>query len=214
MSWRARRIAERAEHAANTRRRSYALATASADVEELAGVERHVLLRPVVADWAGDDGLNLDRRHRPSVISSYARQSYPAAAQPAGPRLWVFSRVLLSAQSDGSITALVSAAWSSQVGVARVEAPYGGALGPQRRPACQRDRERHRTAARRLDGLSARRDRGRRRNPRPQCALVWGADWGERGPHGEVVTIRDGKITEMVVYRTVEDALTASEQHH
>jgi ketosteroid isomerase-like protein len=36
------------------------------------------------------------------------------------------------------------------------------------------------------------------------------ADWGERGPHGEVVTVRDGKITEMVVYPTVDDALTAA----
>jgi ketosteroid isomerase-like protein len=35
------------------------------------------------------------------------------------------------------------------------------------------------------------------------------ADWGERDPHGEVVTVRDGKVTEMVVYPTVEDALTA-----
>ena len=35
-------------------------------------------------------------------------------------------------------------------------------------------------------------------------------EWGERGPHGEVVTVRDGKVTEMVVYPTVEDALTAA----
>lgn len=35
------------------------------------------------------------------------------------------------------------------------------------------------------------------------------ADWGERSPHGEVVTVRDSKVTEMVVYPTVEDALTA-----
>ena len=36
-------------------------------------------------------------------------------------------------------------------------------------------------------------------------------DW-ERSPepHGEVVTIRDGKVTEMVVYLTVEDALAAA----
>ena len=35
-------------------------------------------------------------------------------------------------------------------------------------------------------------------------------DW-ERSPepHGELVTVRDGKITEMVVYPTVEDALAA-----
>ncbi len=34
----------------------------------------------------------------------------------------------------------------------------------------------------------------------------------ERGaePHGEVVTFRQGKVTEMVVYRTVEDALYAA----
>ena len=36
------------------------------------------------------------------------------------------------------------------------------------------------------------------------------ADWGERGPHGEVVTVRDGKVIEMVVYPTVEDALTTA----
>ena len=36
------------------------------------------------------------------------------------------------------------------------------------------------------------------------------ADWGEREPHGEVVTVRDGRVTEMVVYPTVEDALTAA----
>jgi hypothetical protein len=35
-------------------------------------------------------------------------------------------------------------------------------------------------------------------------------DRGERGPHGEVVTVRDGKVTEIVVYATVEDALTAA----
>ena len=37
------------------------------------------------------------------------------------------------------------------------------------------------------------------------------SDW-ERSPepHGEVVTIRDGKVTEMVVYPTVEDACTAA----
>ena len=28
-------------------------------------------------------------------------------------------------------------------------------------------------------------------------------------PHGELVTVRDGKVTEMVVYPTVEDALAA-----
>jgi ketosteroid isomerase-like protein len=37
------------------------------------------------------------------------------------------------------------------------------------------------------------------------------AEWGERGPHGEVVTVRDGKITEMVVYPTVEEALAAAQ---
>jgi ketosteroid isomerase-like protein len=36
-------------------------------------------------------------------------------------------------------------------------------------------------------------------------------DW-ERGPepHGELVTVRDGLITEMVVYPTVEEALAAA----
>jgi len=37
------------------------------------------------------------------------------------------------------------------------------------------------------------------------------ADSGEREPHGEVVTVRDGKVTEMVVYPTVADALTAAQ---
>jgi hypothetical protein len=31
-----------------------------------------------------------------------------------------------------------------------------------------------------------------------------------RGPHGELITVRDGKVTEMVVYPTVEDALAAA----
>jgi ketosteroid isomerase-like protein len=36
-------------------------------------------------------------------------------------------------------------------------------------------------------------------------------DWGEQPPpHGEVVTIRHGKIVEMVVYPTVEEALQAA----
>ena len=30
------------------------------------------------------------------------------------------------------------------------------------------------------------------------------------GPHGEIITVRDGKVIEMVVYPTVEDALTAA----
>jgi ketosteroid isomerase-like protein len=30
------------------------------------------------------------------------------------------------------------------------------------------------------------------------------------GPHGEVVTVRDGRVTEMVVYPTVADALSAA----
>lgn len=29
-------------------------------------------------------------------------------------------------------------------------------------------------------------------------------------PHGELVTVRDGKVTEMVVYPTVDDALVAA----
>ena len=29
-------------------------------------------------------------------------------------------------------------------------------------------------------------------------------------PHGEIITIRDGKVTEMVIYATVEDALAAA----
>jgi ketosteroid isomerase-like protein len=36
------------------------------------------------------------------------------------------------------------------------------------------------------------------------------AEWGEQPPpHGEVVTVRDGKIVEMVVYPTVDEALLA-----
>ena len=36
-------------------------------------------------------------------------------------------------------------------------------------------------------------------------------DWGEQpAPHGEVVTVRDGKIVEMVVYPTVDEALQAA----
>jgi ketosteroid isomerase-like protein len=29
-------------------------------------------------------------------------------------------------------------------------------------------------------------------------------------PHGEIVTVRDGKVTEMVIYATVQDALAAA----
>ena len=37
------------------------------------------------------------------------------------------------------------------------------------------------------------------------------ADWGEQPPpHGELVSVRDGKIAEMVVYPTVDDALLAA----
>lgn len=37
------------------------------------------------------------------------------------------------------------------------------------------------------------------------------AEWGEaRGPHGEIVTVRDGKVVEMVVYPTVDEALAAA----
>jgi hypothetical protein len=36
-------------------------------------------------------------------------------------------------------------------------------------------------------------------------------EWGERRePHGEVVTVRDGKVVEMVVYPTVDEALAAA----
>jgi ketosteroid isomerase-like protein len=36
-------------------------------------------------------------------------------------------------------------------------------------------------------------------------------DWGEQPPpHGEVVTVRDDKIVEMVVYPTVDEALRAA----
>jgi ketosteroid isomerase-like protein len=36
-------------------------------------------------------------------------------------------------------------------------------------------------------------------------------EWGDqREPHGELVTVRDGKVTEMVVYPTVDEALVAA----
>jgi len=36
-------------------------------------------------------------------------------------------------------------------------------------------------------------------------------EWGEHSePHGEVVTVHDGKVTEIVVYPTVDEALTAA----
>jgi ketosteroid isomerase-like protein len=36
-------------------------------------------------------------------------------------------------------------------------------------------------------------------------------EWNEpREPHGEVITVRDGKVTEMVVYPTVDEALAAA----
>jgi ketosteroid isomerase-like protein len=36
-------------------------------------------------------------------------------------------------------------------------------------------------------------------------------EWGEQpAPHGEIVTVRDGKVTEMVVYPTVDEALVAA----
>jgi ketosteroid isomerase-like protein len=36
-------------------------------------------------------------------------------------------------------------------------------------------------------------------------------DWGDQPPpHGELVTVRDGKIVEMVVYPTVDEALQAA----
>lgn len=36
------------------------------------------------------------------------------------------------------------------------------------------------------------------------------ADRGEREPHGEIVTVCDGRVVEMVVYPTIEDALAAA----
>jgi ketosteroid isomerase-like protein len=36
-------------------------------------------------------------------------------------------------------------------------------------------------------------------------------EWGDQPPpHGEVVTVRDGKVVEMVVYPTVDEALAAA----
>jgi ketosteroid isomerase-like protein len=40
-------------------------------------------------------------------------------------------------------------------------------------------------------------------------------DWGDQPPrHGEVVTVRHGKIVEMVVYPTVEEAVQAARASH
>lgn len=36
------------------------------------------------------------------------------------------------------------------------------------------------------------------------------ADGEARGPHGEIVTVRDGRVVEMVVYPTVDEALAAA----
>jgi ketosteroid isomerase-like protein len=37
------------------------------------------------------------------------------------------------------------------------------------------------------------------------------SEWGEQpGPHGELVTVRDGKVTDMVVYPNVDEALVAA----
>jgi ketosteroid isomerase-like protein len=39
------------------------------------------------------------------------------------------------------------------------------------------------------------------------------AEWGEQpAPHGEIVTVRDGKVVEMGVYRTVDEALVAAHE--
>jgi ketosteroid isomerase-like protein len=90
-----------------------------------------------------------------------------------------------------------------------------GAGAPDAEGACH-SREQARTFIRRAleDGVSTElldiRDAGEHR-----LVLILHAhvppEWGERGPHGEVVTVRDGKVTEMVVYPTVEDALTAAQ---
>ena len=38
-------------------------------------------------------------------------------------------------------------------------------------------------------------------------------EWGDQpGPHGEIVTVRDGRIAEMVVYPDVDSALAATDQ--
>jgi hypothetical protein len=38
-------------------------------------------------------------------------------------------------------------------------------------------------------------------------------EWERRPePHGELITVRDGKVTEMVVYPTVDEALAAGPQ--
>ena len=87
-----------------------------------------------------------------------------------------------------------------------------GAGEPDAEGACD-NREQARAFIRRSlqDGISTElldiRDTGEHRLVLIPHAHV-PTDWGERGPHGEVV--RDGKITEMVVYPTVDDALTAA----
>ena len=100
---RARHVPERAEHAAIAAPRSQAFAAALADVEELAGVDRHLLLRSMPADRAGDDGFALYGHSGSSVVPLTAsraragragagdllpRARAAAAARPEGQRIW------------------------------------------------------------------------------------------------------------------------------
>ena len=95
------------------------------------------------------------------------------------------------------------------------EVRWYGAGEPDAEGACH-NREQARAFIRRAlqDGVSMElleiRDAGEHRYVLVLQPHVPG-DWRERGPHGEVVTVRDGKVTEMVVYPTIEDALTAAQ---
>ena len=89
-----------------------------------------------------------------------------------------------------------------------------GAGEPDAEGACH-NREQARAFIRRSldDGISTElldiRDAGERRLDLLLHAHV-PVDWGERGPHCELVTVRDGKVVEMVVYAVVDDALAAA----
>jgi hypothetical protein len=121
---RARRVAIGAEHAAIARLRPQPLAAGGADVEELAGVRRHLFSRLVRADRAGDHRPKLDGDHRASVLSFDAEHVPSPPAQPAKPRVRMLTGVLLSAQSDRPTAALVLATGRPQVRFAGMETPH------------------------------------------------------------------------------------------
>ena len=84
---------------------------------------------------------------------------------------------------------------------------------PTAKAAATTARRRRRSSGALADGLTAELLEVRDAGDRLVAVIHTHAppDW-ERSPepHGEVVTIRDGKVTEMVVYATVEDACAAA----